>query len=57
LRKQLADAKIDMRVQQLMKREDAVSIFRGEILACTLRLRKALRRRMPTWPQFEGTVL
>lgn len=57
MRKQLADAKLDMRVQRMMKKGVALSAAWGAVLASVLRLRKAVRRRMPAWPEFEGKPL
>jgi glycosyltransferase involved in cell wall biosynthesis len=57
MRKQLADAKLDLRIQHMMKKGMVLSAATGAVLASILRIRKALRRRMPAWPEFEGKAL
>jgi glycosyltransferase involved in cell wall biosynthesis len=57
MRKQLADAKLDLRIQRIMNRGTAAFAVCGVLLAYVLRIRKAFRRRMPAWPEFEGKAL
>lgn len=57
LRQQLADAKMETLALRLMKRKNLILDVGGRGFYAMLRIRKAVRRRMPTWPAFEGMPL
>lgn len=57
LMRQMADAKLEGRALQLIKSDKTGFQLWGNALTAMLRIRRAYRRRLPSWPQFQGKPL